>query len=155
MGPDEGSARHPALITEAAHSLDDQRRARIRRYSILMGFRIPALILAAWIYSTFHSALGAITVVLVSVPLPWMAVLIANDRPPRRKDEPSRYPRQLREQRALDTQLREISQPHIVDSHSVDLHTADFHTDDLHTDDLHTDDLHTDDLHTADSDPPA
>jgi hypothetical protein len=120
MGPDEGSARHPTLITEAAHSLEDQRRARIRRYSFLMGFRIPALILAAWIYSTFHSAIGAIAVVLVSVPLPWMAVLIANDRPPRSKDEPSRYPRQLRERRALETRQRSVAEPHIVDSHIVD-----------------------------------
>jgi hypothetical protein len=29
--------------------------------------------------------------VAASVPLPWMAVLIANDRPPRRTDEPRRF----------------------------------------------------------------
>jgi hypothetical protein len=29
--------------------------------------------------------------VAASVPLPWMAVLIANDRPPRRADEPRRF----------------------------------------------------------------
>jgi len=27
----------------------------------------------------------------LSIPLPWVAVLIANDRPPRSKDEPSRW----------------------------------------------------------------
>jgi hypothetical protein len=28
---------------------------------------------------------------VISVPLPWMAVLIANDRPPRSAEEPRRY----------------------------------------------------------------
>jgi hypothetical protein len=101
MGPDEGTAQHPALITEAAPSLDDQRRRRVRRYMLLMSVRIPALIIAAWVYSAFHSPLGALAVIAVSIPLPWMAVLIANDRPPRRSDEPSRYPYARRAQPAL------------------------------------------------------
>jgi len=118
MGPDEGSARNPALITEASTSLEDQHRARVRRYSILMGCRIPALILAAWIYSTFHSPLGAIIVVLASIPLPWMAVLIANDRPPRRAEEPRRYESRRRiplfptaERPALERRAHSAPQP--------------------------------------------
>ncbi|WP_405167839.1 DUF3099 domain-containing protein [Nocardia sp. NBC_01499] len=82
---------HPVLITEAQPSLEDQHRSRVRRYTIIMAFRIPCLILAAIAYSTFHSALLAILIIAVSIPLPWIAVLIANDRPPRRKDEPSRW----------------------------------------------------------------
>ncbi|WP_228002102.1 DUF3099 domain-containing protein [Nocardia australiensis] len=83
--------KHPVLITEAAPSLDDQHRARVRRYTIIMAFRIPCLILAAIAYSTFGSALVSILIIAASIPLPWIAVLIANDRPPRRKDEPSRW----------------------------------------------------------------
>ena len=37
------------------------------------------------------SADAAAVLVALSVPLPWMAVLIANDRPPRRAEEPRRY----------------------------------------------------------------
>ena len=33
----------------------------------------------------------ALLIVAASVPLPWMAVLIANDRPPRRSDESRRF----------------------------------------------------------------
>ena len=85
--------KHPVLITEAAPSLDDQHRARVRRYSIIMAFRIPCLVLAAVAYSTFDSALLAILIIGASVPLPWIAVLIANDRPPRSKEDPSRWDR--------------------------------------------------------------
>lgn len=83
----------PVLITEAAPSLDDQHRARVRRYTIIMAFRIPALVLAAVAYSVFSSALISILIIAASIPLPWVAVLIANDRPPRRKEEPSRWDR--------------------------------------------------------------
>jgi hypothetical protein len=86
-----GSADNPALITAAAPSFEEQHRARVRRYTIIMAFRIPALVLAAIAYSTFGSALIAALIIAASVPLPWIAVLIANDRPPRRKGEPSRY----------------------------------------------------------------
>ncbi|MCP2316071.1 Protein of unknown function (DUF3099) [Nocardia amikacinitolerans] len=85
--------KHPVLITEAAPSLEDQHRARVRRYTILMAFRIPALVLAAVAYSAWGSALISLLIIGASIPLPWIAVLIANDRPPRRKDEPSRWDR--------------------------------------------------------------
>ncbi|MET8649131.1 DUF3099 domain-containing protein [Nocardia aurea] len=92
---------HPVLITEAAPSLEDQHRARVRRYTIIMAFRIPCLVLAAVAYSMWSNALISLLIIGVSIPLPWIAVLIANDRPPRRKDEPSRWDGR-REQIALE-----------------------------------------------------
>jgi len=56
----------------------------VRKYLTLMFWRIPALILAAVAYGIWHNGLISLAIILVSVPLPWMAVLIANDRPPRR-----------------------------------------------------------------------
>ncbi len=88
-----GDDKHPVLITEAAPSLEDQHRARVRRYLTIMSFRIPALILAAIAYSVFSNALISILIIVASIPLPWIAVLIANDRPPRDKNEPSRWDR--------------------------------------------------------------
>ena len=81
----------PVLITAAAPSYEEQHRARVRKYLTLMAFRIPALILAAVAYGAWHNGLISLLIVAVSVPLPWMAVLIANDRPPRRSDEPRRF----------------------------------------------------------------
>ena len=81
----------PVLITAAAPSYEEEHRARVRKYLTLMAFRIPALILAAVAYGAWHNGLISLLIVAVSVPLPWMAVLIANDRPPRRADEPRRF----------------------------------------------------------------
>ncbi|HEX4586641.1 MAG TPA: DUF3099 domain-containing protein [Mycobacterium sp.] len=85
---DEG---RPVLITRAAPSYEVQHRERVRKYLTLMFWRIPALILAAVAYGIWHNGLISLAILLVSVPLPWMAVLIANDRPPRRAEEPRRY----------------------------------------------------------------
>jgi hypothetical protein len=84
----------PVLITEAAPSFDDEHAARRRKYAIMMGLRIPCLILAGIFYQTWWLA---VLFVLVSVPLPWMAVLIANDRPPRKAEHVSRYRPHTRE----------------------------------------------------------
>ncbi|MCV7278606.1 DUF3099 domain-containing protein [Mycolicibacterium flavescens] len=81
----------PVLITRAAPAYEEQHRQRVRKYLTLMSFRIPALILAAAAYGIWHNGLISLAIIVVSLPLPWMAVLIANDRPPRRRDEPRRY----------------------------------------------------------------
>jgi len=81
----------PVLITGAAPSFEVQHRERVRKYLTLMFWRIPALILAAVAYGIWENGLVSLAIILVSVPLPWMAVLIANDRPPRRAEEPRRY----------------------------------------------------------------
>ncbi|WP_425300590.1 DUF3099 domain-containing protein [Nocardia wallacei] len=86
-----GEDQRPALITEAAPSLEQQHRDRVRRYTIIMAFRIPCLVLAAIAYGLWANPLISLAIIGVSIPLPWIAVLIANDRPPRRKDEPSRW----------------------------------------------------------------
>lgn len=81
----------PVLITAAAPSYEVEHRTRVRKYLTLMAFRVPALILAAIAYGAWHNGLISLLIVAASVPLPWMAVLIANDRPPRRADEPRRF----------------------------------------------------------------
>ncbi|HNM84761.1 MAG TPA: DUF3099 domain-containing protein [Mycobacterium sp.] len=85
---DEG---RPVLITRAAPPYEEEHRQRVRKYLTLMSFRIPALIFAAIAYNVWHNGWISLAIVAVSIPLPWMAVLIANDRPPRRAEEPRRY----------------------------------------------------------------
>ncbi|OBK95642.1 hypothetical protein A5652_08130 [Mycobacterium sp. 1165178.9] len=87
----DGNKSRPVLITAAATSYEEQHRARVRKYLTLMAFRIPALILAALAYGAWHNGLISLAIVALSIPLPWMAVLIANDRPPRGADEPRRF----------------------------------------------------------------
>lgn len=71
-----------SLITAAEPSYDEQFRTRRRRYVIMMAMRVPFLIAAAALY---HVPWLALTLILISIPLPWMAVLIANDGPARKR----------------------------------------------------------------------
>jgi hypothetical protein len=109
----------PVLITRAAAPYEEQHRERVRKYLTLMFWRIPALILAAVAYGIWHNGLISLAIILISVPLPWMAVLIANDRPPRRAEEPRRYENRriplfpTAERPALERGMRRASQPDV------------------------------------------
>ncbi|WP_328461229.1 DUF3099 domain-containing protein [Actinoplanes sp. NBC_00393] len=80
---------HPVLITDAAHSQDAQLRSRQIRYVTMMSVRAGCLILGGVLISArvpllpLWLGLCALGMVL----LPWMAVLIANDRPAKTKAE--------------------------------------------------------------------
>ena len=78
----------PVLITEAAPSYEEQFRARKRKYAIMMACRIPCLILAGVFAHVWWLAIGFL---VISVPLPWVAVLVANDRPPRKVEKVNRF----------------------------------------------------------------
>ncbi|MCW2523336.1 MAG: hypothetical protein JWO63_1671, partial [Frankiales bacterium] len=72
----------PALITEAPLSNDEQFDRRRRRYLITMGVRSLCVIGAA---ATFQlSGWLAAAFIAAGMVLPWTAVLIANDRPPKK-----------------------------------------------------------------------
>ena len=78
----------PVLITDAARSYEEDLAARKRRYGLMMGMRIPCMVLAAVFYQTPWIA---VTLLVLSVPLPWMAVLIANDRRPIKREDANRF----------------------------------------------------------------
>lgn len=94
----------PVLITEAAPSYEDQFSARKRKYMLMMGMRIPCLILAGVFIHTWWLALGFI---VLSIPLPWIAVLIANDSPPRKSEKVNRYAHDAKT-RQLESQGHEV-----------------------------------------------
>ena len=74
----------PVLITRAAQPYEEQHRAA--------GTQVPddhvvprsrAASGAAVAYGIWHNGLISLAILVASIPLPWIAVLIANDRPPR------------------------------------------------------------------------
>jgi len=77
-------ARHaPILITDAEPSLEKQRHSREIRYLAMMGLRAICLILGS-ILAVLQVPLLWLWLLLCGlgmVFLPWMAVIIANDRP--------------------------------------------------------------------------
>lgn len=82
-------ARDPIVVTEAKESLPDQLRRREIRYVVMMGLRVVCL-LAAVIVFALQVPLAPLWVGLClvgMVALPWMAVLIANDRPPKKASQ--------------------------------------------------------------------
>lgn len=90
-GLDRAGRKHagdPILITEAPPSPRAELDYRRRRYAITMGIRVVCLILAAafhtiiWLWPIF--AVGALA-------LPWIAVVLANDRLPNRSPRFQRY----------------------------------------------------------------
>lgn len=93
----------PVLITEAQISQVDQHAARKKRYAITMLVRTICLIFAAVFYQIVW--LMIILAVLGTI-LPWIAVIMANDRPPKKRQDPNRY--QARPDRQLE------SRPHRV-----------------------------------------
>jgi hypothetical protein len=81
-------AEDPVLITDAAVSYDEELHIRKQRYKIMMGMRIPLMVLAAFFYQIPWLAVGLL---VLSIPLPWIAVLVANDRLPRKSEQVNRY----------------------------------------------------------------
>lgn len=81
MSPGREARADPVLITEAAPSLLDQHQARKRRYIITMAVRAVCLILATVFYQTLW-VMGIFAI--LAIILPWVAVMVANDRPPKK-----------------------------------------------------------------------
>ncbi|WP_040339749.1 DUF3099 domain-containing protein [Candidatus Blastococcus massiliensis] len=78
----------PVLITEAQTSRLDEHAARKKRYAITMLVRGVCLVLAAVFYQVVWLML--IFAVLGTI-LPWIAVVMANDRPPIKRQQVNRY----------------------------------------------------------------
>ena len=78
----------PVLITEAQPSLAAQHAARKKRYALTMGIRAVCLIFAAVFYQTVWLML---VLAVLGTVLPWIAVIMANDGPPKKRVDPHRY----------------------------------------------------------------
>jgi Flp pilus assembly protein TadB len=74
------------LITSAPERPDADYRRRRKRYTVMMGLRIVCLLGAVLTYSI--SLWFALALIVGGAALPWCAVLIANDGPPRKRRPP-------------------------------------------------------------------
>jgi hypothetical protein len=80
-------SRHdrPALITTAPENNDDEFDRRRKRYAIMMALRAVCVLAAALTYRV--SIVLAVVFLLAGAVLPWCAVIIANDGPPKRRHD--------------------------------------------------------------------
>lgn len=80
------------MITDARRSPWDDWRHRRRLYAGLQLSRIPLLGAAVGAYAWLHSPALAAVFAVISLPLPWVAVLLANEKSDdREKGEPKVY----------------------------------------------------------------
>lgn len=112
-------AYQPILITDASRSQDDQLRSRQRRYILMMAIRAVCIVVGAILVGVrapllwLWLPLCAVGMVLI----PWLAVLLANDRPPK---EQHRLSARLRRRHVDDTPARALTveerPPRIIDA---------------------------------------
>ncbi|WP_233195697.1 DUF3099 domain-containing protein [Corynebacterium sp. 13CS0277] len=70
--------RRVELITDARQSPLENHEHRKKVYNILQGLRVPFLVAAAWAYLGWHNVWLSGILMLICVPLPWVAVVIGN-----------------------------------------------------------------------------
>jgi hypothetical protein len=75
----------PILITDAQRSQEEQLRSRELRYLAMMSVRVACLVLAAALVSVEAPLLWLWLPLCAAgmIIVPWLAVLLANDRPPK------------------------------------------------------------------------
>ena len=92
-------ADEPVLITTAPENSDDEFDRRRAKYAIMMTLRAVCVIAAATTYRV--SIWLALGFVVGGMILPWCAVIIANDRPAKKRQPHLGYHEDLRTERAL------------------------------------------------------
>lgn len=89
-----------AVITTAAQSSADEFKHRQRRYAVMMSLRAVCVVMAAL---TYHVSLWlALAFVVGGAALPWCAVVLANDRPPKKRVPAPATARPVNTERAIE-----------------------------------------------------
>lgn len=88
--PRQQQRQEPVLITEADWSRDEQLAMRKRRYTITMGIRALSVVLAVLLLHVIP-LWADLTLAVLGTLLPGFAVVMANDRPPKKKLAVNRY----------------------------------------------------------------
>ena len=114
-----GRTKDPIVITEAEESLPDQLRKRQIRYTLMMGLRVVCLVAAVVVFAAQPPWTPVWVTVCIAgmVFLPWMAVLIANDRPPKKS---SQLRHRFHGHPAPDRAITASSSDHVVSGEIVD-----------------------------------
>ena len=108
--------KQPVLITNAARSPSEQLRSRQIRYVSMMAGRAACLIIGAVLVSVRPPLLPLWLILCAAgmVFLPWAAVLIANDRPPKSRAHPAATPA-VNQQRVLEPEAAEVIKQRTID----------------------------------------
>jgi len=103
---------HAILVTGAALSREEEFRARKKRYVITMSMRI-VLLVGAGLLVQWH-LWAALVVAAISIVLPWIAVIMANDGPPKNSKK-FRAMHPTESDRQLESSSDTPEQPRMID----------------------------------------
>src|SRR5262245_25307438 len=108
--------RRPVVITDAERSQGDQLRAREIRYVIMMGTRLICLVIGGVLVMLKVPLLPLWLALCVAgaILLPWLAVILANDRPPKPEHRLRNRPRKREE--PVPRSLGTGDNPKIIDA---------------------------------------
>ncbi|WKD59143.1 DUF3099 domain-containing protein [Corynebacterium caspium] len=107
--------RQAELITSKQRSASQNRQHRERMYALLQGVRIPLIALGFVAFAVWHAWWLTLILIIISIPLPWVAVVIANGRgEPRDKRTPQVYkPAMWRATAAENASLSAVENPQL------------------------------------------
>ncbi len=85
--------QRPQIITDARISQEEELKRRERRYILMMGLRAACVVIAVVLVMAKVPLLGLWLPLcgLGMVLLPWLAVILANDRPPKDQHRLKKY----------------------------------------------------------------
>jgi hypothetical protein len=109
--------RRPVVITDAQRSPGDELRSREKRYLLMMSVRAVCLVAAAVLVSV-HAPLLWLWLPICGfgmIALPWLAVILANDRPPKPKYRLVNRPRRPTAEEQPTRALSPANPPRIID----------------------------------------
>jgi Flp pilus assembly protein TadB len=112
------SAQRPVVITDAERSQDDQLRAREIRYVIMMGLRLVCVVVAGVLVGLKVPLLPLWLSLCVAgaVLLPWLAVILANDRPPKEEHRLSHRLHRATEAPPPPRSVGSAEEPKVIDA---------------------------------------
>lgn len=107
-------AHRPILITDAAPSHDDQLRRRQVRYVLMMSIRAACLVVGAVLVGADAPLLWLWLplCLLGMVVIPWLAVILANDRAPKDRHRLANRPHRDRAEEVPPQALPSDPAPH-------------------------------------------
>lgn len=112
--------RRAELITDARRSPSDDRHHREKAYAWIQGLRIPFLLLSMMTYLWWENWIISAALFVISVPLPWIAVVVANGRgEPRDKRAGNVYKPALAREQQQQFELENRRQRELPEHHDT------------------------------------
>lgn len=105
-----------SIITSKPISKAELIHKKTKLYSWVMILRIPPIIAALILYYLTDNRIIALWLIIISVPLPWIAVLFANENSPKKTKEIGPYEEVIRQRELDKLKLTNLKNDHLSEN---------------------------------------